>query len=133
MPGEVKHHGDGDEKWEAQLRKGCLEMAVLAALAPARSYGLEIIRTLEKHSDLKNHVLVAWRILKMREDRGARPAFEDVARVMFALRARLSRRDVRKVAALVESTDPGAASWFAQPPKRPKTGFRPFRSRARRP
>ena len=52
MPVEVKHRGSEDEKWEAQLRKGCLEMAVLAALAPARSYGLEIIRTLEKHSDL---------------------------------------------------------------------------------
>jgi PadR family transcriptional regulator PadR len=43
---------DGAEKWEAQLRKGCLEMAVLAALAPGRSYGLEIIRALENHSNL---------------------------------------------------------------------------------
>jgi PadR family transcriptional regulator PadR len=40
------------EKWEQQLRKGCLEMAVLATLAPGRSYGLEIIRALEKHSNL---------------------------------------------------------------------------------
>ncbi len=45
-------HEDGAEKWEAQLRKGCLEMAVLATLAPGRSYGLEIIRALEKHSNL---------------------------------------------------------------------------------
>lgn len=45
-------HEDSAEKWEAQLRKGCLEMAVLAALAPGRSYGLEIIRALETHSDL---------------------------------------------------------------------------------
>ena len=43
---------DGVENWEAQLRKGCLEMAVLAALAPEKSYGLEIIRTLEMHSNL---------------------------------------------------------------------------------
>jgi len=43
---------DGVENWEAQLRKGCLEMAVLAALAPGKSYGLEIIRTLEMHSKL---------------------------------------------------------------------------------
>ncbi|HEY1337888.1 MAG TPA: PadR family transcriptional regulator [Bryobacteraceae bacterium] len=40
------------EKWEAQLRKGCLEMAVLAVLAPGKSYGLEIIRALENHSNL---------------------------------------------------------------------------------
>ncbi len=45
-------HEDGAEKWEAQLRKGCLEMAVLAVLAPGRNYGLEIIRALEKHSNL---------------------------------------------------------------------------------
>ncbi len=43
---------DGAEKWEAQLRKGCLEMAVLAALASGKSYGLEIIRALESHSNL---------------------------------------------------------------------------------
>jgi PadR family transcriptional regulator PadR len=45
-------NGDGAEKWEAQLRKGCLEMAVLAALAPGKSYGLEILRALESHSNL---------------------------------------------------------------------------------
>ena len=69
MPAEVKHRGDGDEKWEAQLRKGCLEMAVLAALAPARSYGLEIIRTLEKHSDLVLSEGTVYPILnRLRED-----------------------------------------------------------------
>jgi PadR family transcriptional regulator PadR len=40
------------DHWEAQLRKGCLEMAVLATLASGRSYGLEIIRALEAHSNL---------------------------------------------------------------------------------
>lgn len=40
------------DRWEAQLRKGCLEMAVLATLAAGRSYGLEIIRALETHSNL---------------------------------------------------------------------------------
>jgi PadR family transcriptional regulator PadR len=44
--------GNATENWEAQLRKGCLEMAVLAALAPGKSYGLEIIRALEMHSNL---------------------------------------------------------------------------------
>jgi PadR family transcriptional regulator len=46
----------GDElapdKWEAQLRRGCLEMATLAALWDGRSYGLEILRRLESESDL---------------------------------------------------------------------------------
>jgi PadR family transcriptional regulator PadR len=51
------------------MRKGCLEMAVLAALAPARSYGLEIIRALEKHSDLVLSEGTVYPILnRLRED-----------------------------------------------------------------
>ena len=40
------------EKWEIQLRKGSLELAILAALWSGRLYGLEILRSLEKDSDL---------------------------------------------------------------------------------
>ena len=40
------------ENWEAQLRKGCLEMAILASLAEGRLYGLEILRVLESASNL---------------------------------------------------------------------------------
>ena len=40
------------ENWEVQLRKGTLELAVLAALADRRLYGLEIIRRLEADSEL---------------------------------------------------------------------------------
>ncbi len=40
------------ERWEAQLRKGALEMAILAALWKGRAYGLEIIRLLESQSQL---------------------------------------------------------------------------------
>jgi PadR family transcriptional regulator PadR len=40
------------EKWEAQLRKGSLELAILASLWKERLYGLEILRNLESHSDL---------------------------------------------------------------------------------
>jgi PadR family transcriptional regulator, regulatory protein PadR len=40
------------EKWEAQLRKGSLELAVLASLWAGRLYGLEILRRLESDSDL---------------------------------------------------------------------------------
>src|SRR5271156_2092504 len=40
------------EKWEIQLRKGSLELAILAALWEGRLYGLEILRYLESNSDL---------------------------------------------------------------------------------
>jgi len=40
------------ERWEVQLRKGCLELAILAALWDGRRYGLEVLRTLERESDL---------------------------------------------------------------------------------
>src|SRR6202789_2602327 len=40
------------DKWEVQLRKGCLELAVLAALWDEKLYGLEILRRLESDSDL---------------------------------------------------------------------------------
>ena len=43
---------DGAEKWEVQLRKGCLELAILASLWGGRLYGLEILRGLESGSDL---------------------------------------------------------------------------------
>jgi len=44
--------GDQPDRWEAQLRKGALEMATLASLWQGRLYGLEIIRFLENHSRL---------------------------------------------------------------------------------
>ena len=40
------------EKWEVQLRKGSLELAILASLWDSKLYGLEILRRLEKDSDL---------------------------------------------------------------------------------
>jgi PadR family transcriptional regulator len=39
-------------KWEVQLRKGCLELAILGCLWPGKLYGLEILRRLESDSDL---------------------------------------------------------------------------------
>lgn len=44
--------GDTADRWEAQLRKGALEMAALASLWQGRLYGLEIIRFLERNSQL---------------------------------------------------------------------------------
>jgi PadR family transcriptional regulator len=43
---------DSPDKWEAQMRKGCLEMAVLASLWHGKLYGLEILRVLERDSQL---------------------------------------------------------------------------------
>jgi PadR family transcriptional regulator len=40
------------ENWETQVRKGWLELAILASLAGGELYGLDIIRRLETHSDL---------------------------------------------------------------------------------
>lgn len=40
------------DKWEVQLRKGCLELAILGCLWPGKLYGLEILRRLESGSDL---------------------------------------------------------------------------------
>ena len=40
------------DRWEVQLRKGCLELAILGILWPERLYGLEILRRLEKDSDM---------------------------------------------------------------------------------
>ena len=41
-----------DDNWQAQLRKGWLELAVLASLWDGRLYGLEILRRLEENSNL---------------------------------------------------------------------------------
>lgn len=48
-----EEESENAEKWEAQLRKGSLELAVLASLWNGRLYGLEILRRLENDSDLK--------------------------------------------------------------------------------
>jgi PadR family transcriptional regulator PadR len=52
----MKDSATGDQeiadKWEAQLRKGCLELAILAALSDAKLYGLEILERVESDSGL---------------------------------------------------------------------------------
>jgi len=52
VKGRDASHQETADKWEVQLRKGCLELAILAALWDARLYGLEILRRLESDSDL---------------------------------------------------------------------------------
>jgi PadR family transcriptional regulator PadR len=48
----INSNGDRGQHWEAQLRKGCLEMAILASLWQSRLYGLEILRALAEQSEL---------------------------------------------------------------------------------
>jgi PadR family transcriptional regulator PadR len=48
----AKTADDQADHWEAQLRKGCLEMAILASLWKTRLYGVEILRVLERSSSL---------------------------------------------------------------------------------
>ena len=43
---------EASDKWEVQLRKGCLELAILAALWDGKLYGMEILQRLESDSDL---------------------------------------------------------------------------------
>jgi len=46
------NNGDRGQHWEAQLRKGCLEMAILASLWQSKLYGLELLRALSEESQL---------------------------------------------------------------------------------
>jgi PadR family transcriptional regulator, regulatory protein PadR len=52
MKGPDPRDSETADKWEVQLRKGCLELAILAALWDDKRYGLEILRRLESESDL---------------------------------------------------------------------------------
>ena len=52
MTGRDPSDRESADKWEVQLRKGCLELAILAALWNGKLYGLEILRQLESDSDL---------------------------------------------------------------------------------
>src|SRR5215469_4697213 len=47
-----REENDAPDKWEVQLRKGCLELAVLASLWEEKVYGLELLRRLETVSNL---------------------------------------------------------------------------------
>ena len=48
----TQSNGSQDGKWEAQLRKGCLELAILASLSRGKLYGLEILRVLQDEAQL---------------------------------------------------------------------------------
>ena len=46
-------NGERGDRWEAQLRKGCLEMAILASLWDGKLYGLEMLRVLSEKSGME--------------------------------------------------------------------------------
>ena len=46
------HMNETANRWEVQLRKGCLELVILAVLADEKLYGLEILKRLESGSEL---------------------------------------------------------------------------------
>src|ERR1700735_2656357 len=52
MQGRDASDQETADKWEVQLRKGCLELAILAALGDGKLYGLEILRRLKSDSEL---------------------------------------------------------------------------------
>ena len=48
----TKAAAEPPDNWERQVRKGWLELAILATLHGERLYGLDILRRLETHADL---------------------------------------------------------------------------------
>ena len=49
-PGLIRSGEVPSGKWEVQIRKGCIELAILAVLWSERLYGLEILRRLAADS-----------------------------------------------------------------------------------
>jgi len=49
---ETDYTGSQTDKWEIQVRKGCLELAILASLWTGRLYGLEMLKRLEQDAGL---------------------------------------------------------------------------------
>jgi PadR family transcriptional regulator PadR len=47
---QMQNNSVHEDRWEAQIRKGSLDLAILAVLWKERLYGLEILRRLEKAS-----------------------------------------------------------------------------------
>jgi PadR family transcriptional regulator PadR len=70
MQGTARHAGDAIDRWETQLRKGTLQLAVLASLWSGRLYGLEILRRLEDGSSLAMPEGTVYPLLSRLKDEG---------------------------------------------------------------
>ncbi len=67
-----------DDNWRSQLRKGWLELAILATLWDGRLYGLEILRRLEEDSDLLVTEGTIYPVLnRLKEDGVVRAEWEE--------------------------------------------------------
>lgn len=62
--------GSPMDKWEVQLRKGCLELAILACLWSGKLYGLEILRRLERGADLELSAGTVYPLLSRLKEEG---------------------------------------------------------------
>jgi PadR family transcriptional regulator PadR len=51
------------DKWEVQLRKGCLELAILGCLWPGKLYGMEMMCRLEGDGDLVLCAVMVYALL----------------------------------------------------------------------
>jgi PadR family transcriptional regulator PadR len=66
---DTRRELESTDPWASQVRKGVLELAVLAALERERQYGLELIRTLQTVADLRISESTLYPLLnRLRED-----------------------------------------------------------------
>ena len=70
MPIVGRPGGNPIHKWEVQLRKGSLELAILASLWSGKLYGLEILRRLEDGSGLTVPEGTVYPLLSRLRDEG---------------------------------------------------------------
>jgi len=70
MAADARPGGDPIQKWEVQLRKGSLELAILASLWVGKLYGLEILRRLEDGSGLTVPEGTVYPLLSRLRDEG---------------------------------------------------------------
>ncbi len=54
--------------WETQLRKGCLELAILAAISEKRNYGLDLIERLEQSGVVVTEGTIYPLLSRLREE-----------------------------------------------------------------
>lgn len=67
-----------NDNWRSQMRKGWLEMAILASLWKGRLYGLEILRRLAEESDLVIAEGTVYPVLnRLKEDGLVRSEWEE--------------------------------------------------------
>jgi PadR family transcriptional regulator PadR len=67
---QEKSREELDQKWETQMRKGCLELAVMASLWSGKLYGLEILRRFADGGSLNLPEGTVYPLLSRLKDEG---------------------------------------------------------------